>query len=488
MSENKKKAIDEVDERGVLDGKSVSRRDFLKIAGIAGATIGVGAGLGGLVAACGGTTITTGAPTTTAATTATTAAQGSTTTVAAGPTVGKELKVGFVTPLTGAMAAFGIPDKYSVDRVKAAIGDGIIGADGQKHPVTIITTDSQSDSNRAAQVAGDLISNNKVDLLTAASTADVVCPVADQAEANSVPCISTDCPWQNYVATRAKGDLTATFQWTYNAFWGVEDVVATYVDMWNQVPNNKKVGVILGNNAPGNAWLPVWKEAMPLIGLTGTFPSQYQPGTEDFTSYISQFKKDGCEVGLGMFSPPDFATFWKQSAQQGWKPKTAAFAIGLLFPQAVEAVGDLSINLCTEVQWTPSFGFTSALLNEDTQTFADKFTAATNGQWTQPLAHFIVLEWAVDVLKRAATLDNKGILDAITTTKLDTIVGPIDFTAPIVGGNKIGPMHNHKNNYKTPMVGGQWRKGTKWPYDLTIVSNVAAPSIKTQDKVLPLNA
>ena len=34
--------------------KTVSRRDFLKIAGVAGATIGVGAGLGGLVAACGG--------------------------------------------------------------------------------------------------------------------------------------------------------------------------------------------------------------------------------------------------------------------------------------------------------------------------------------------------------------------------------------------------------------------------------------------------
>src|SRR5664280_457438 len=129
MSDPQKRILGDNHEPSLLKGKSVSRRDFLKIAGIAGATIGVGAGLGGLVAACGGTTITTGAPTTTA----TTAAQGSTTTVAAGPTVGKELKVGFVTPLTGAMAAFGIPDKYSVDRVKAAIGDGIIGADGQKH-------------------------------------------------------------------------------------------------------------------------------------------------------------------------------------------------------------------------------------------------------------------------------------------------------------------------------------------------------------------
>ena len=50
-----------------LEKKSLSRREFLKVAGIAGATIGVGAGLGGALAACGGgtTTTTAGATTTT---------------------------------------------------------------------------------------------------------------------------------------------------------------------------------------------------------------------------------------------------------------------------------------------------------------------------------------------------------------------------------------------------------------------------------------
>ena len=67
MSDEQKKIADDKDESELLDGKAVSRRDFLKIAGIAGATIGVGAGLGGLVAACGGTTTTTAGPTTTVA-------------------------------------------------------------------------------------------------------------------------------------------------------------------------------------------------------------------------------------------------------------------------------------------------------------------------------------------------------------------------------------------------------------------------------------
>ncbi len=64
MSEKQKKHAEEECNDGLLDGGAVSRRDFLKIAGVAGATIGLGAGLGGLVAACGGaeeSSTTTGA-------------------------------------------------------------------------------------------------------------------------------------------------------------------------------------------------------------------------------------------------------------------------------------------------------------------------------------------------------------------------------------------------------------------------------------------
>ena len=59
--------------------------------------------------------------------------------------------------------------------------------------------DSQSDSNRAAQVAGDLINNSKVDVVMVASTPDTVTPVVEQCEANGCPVVSTDCPWQTYM-------------------------------------------------------------------------------------------------------------------------------------------------------------------------------------------------------------------------------------------------------------------------------------------------
>ena len=77
---------------------------------------------------------------------------------------------------------------------------------------------------------------------------------------------------------------------------------------------------------------------------------------------------------------------------------------------------------------------------------------------------------------------------AVKGTKLDTIAGPIDFTAAVEPKGppyKIGPCHIVENVYKSPLVGGQWRKATKYPFDLTIVSNKAGSMIAVQDKVAP---
>ena len=172
---------------GTLD-KSVSRRDFLKIAGVAGAAVGLGAGLGGLVAACGGTTEETTTTTAAAGATTTTAAAGATTTVSAEAESGDEIKCGYVLPVTGSMAAFGAAASWEIDYFNKNIWkDGIVLGDNKKHKITTILQDMQSDSNRAAQVAGDLILNSGVVLMGASASAANVVPVRDQAEALGCP-------------------------------------------------------------------------------------------------------------------------------------------------------------------------------------------------------------------------------------------------------------------------------------------------------------
>ncbi len=475
--------------------KEVSRREFLKIAGIAGATIGVGAGLGGVLAACGEEkpATTTAAPgggpaTSGAPETSTTAATGTSTSV--GPETGREIKIGYVAPLTGMLAVFGVADQYCVDRAKEGFANGVVCGDGKNHPVTVIMEDGQSTTDMAAKKAGDLINNAKVDLILAASTGTNVGPVADQAEAAGVPCLSTDCPWQNYLVPR-QADLSTVFKWTYNAFWGTEDLIATFEDMWTQVPTNKKVAVLLPNDALGIPWLAAFQEALPKDGWDALFSDLYTVGTESFITEIAAYKKFGAEIMFCEANPPDFATFWNQCLQQGFKPKLSTPAVALAFPEDAGALGDLAKNQCGELGWHPKSPFSSPFLNGETaQEFADKFTAATKKQWNQSLVHFLVFDWAWDVLKRTPDVDDKNaIIEAVKTTKMDTIGGPIDFTGDIETDIRPGVGLISANCYKTPLFGNQWRKapeGSQFPYESVIVSNVAGSMVPKQGDVLPM--
>ena len=275
--------------------ETLSRREFLKIAGVAGAAVGMGAGLGGLLAACGEeeetTTTTAGATTTTAGATTTTAGA-TTTSVSAEPEVGREIKLGFVAPLTGPLASFGVPDTYCVDRWKEAVGEGMVLGDGMKHPISITIQDSQSDSNRAAQVAGDLINNTGIDLMMVASTPDTVKPTVDQCEANSTPCVSTDCPWQTYL-----GDAFSTgYKWSYHVFFGGEDWMEVNVKCYDQIPTSKTVGYMLPNDADGNYYREVYPGFLEKNGYKPVDGGAYQNGTEDYSSIISLFKSEGVEI------------------------------------------------------------------------------------------------------------------------------------------------------------------------------------------------
>src|ERR1700712_3881763 len=68
----------------------------------------------------------------------------------------RKIKIGYVSPQTGPLAPFGEADKFVIEGIRQALKNGIaIG--GKNHPVEIIVKDSQSNPNRAGEVAGDLI-------------------------------------------------------------------------------------------------------------------------------------------------------------------------------------------------------------------------------------------------------------------------------------------------------------------------------------------
>ena len=383
---------------------------------------------------------------------------------AANPTI----KIGHVSPRTGPLAGFAEADEHVLENIQKLFSAGLQN-NGKSYSVEIISKDSQSNPNRAAEVAADLILNEEVDIIVAASTPDTTNPVSDQAEVNEVPCITTDCPWQPYFFGR-NGNPAVGFDYTYHFFWGLEDVIACFLDLWDSSGAKKTVAGLFPNDADGNAWGDPelgFPKPLAAAGYTLVDPGRYQVLSDDFSAQISAYKEAGCEIVTGNMIPPDFATFWSQAAQQGFNPKVVTIGKALLFPSVIESLGDRGDGLTSEIWWTPNHPFSSSLTNQSAKELANGYINATGRPWTQPIGFkHALFEVVADVIQRADDLDDVGaIMQSIRSTNLSTIVGDVNWA--------IGPV---KNVTKTPLVAGQWQKGPDG-FELVVTANNHSPQI-----------
>jgi branched-chain amino acid transport system substrate-binding protein len=384
------------------------------------------------------------------------------------------LKIGYVSPQTGPLASFALADSFVVKRIRDTLSKGIT-AGGKKRGIEIVVKDSQSTSNRAAEVARDLINTDKVDLVVTSSTPDTTNPVADQCEANGMPCLSTICPWEAWFFGRGK-KAGESFKYTTLFFLGADDLFNQYDAMWNRIGAGRTVGCLWPNDTDANAFRQAFPPLMKPKGYTPIDAGAYQDGISDFSAQIAKFKSSDSKLFTCTPLPPDFQTFWKQAAQQGYKPKLATVAKVMLFPSEAEALGSLTKNIATDVWWSPAHPYRSTLDGTTAQKLSDDFTTSSGKQWTQALGSIYTLfEIAVKAFQGASDPKDKDAVAAqLREMKIEGMSGPLDFTK--------GPQ---KGIAVQQVVGGQWRQGKKFPWDMFLVDNTYASSIQLTGDLQP---
>ena len=396
---------------------------------------------------------------------------------------GTRIKIGYVSPQSGPLAGFAESDTFALEMFKRVAAEK--GMD-----VEVVVKDSQSNPNRAADAAQELIIEDSVHLMLVASTPETTNPVTTVCENEFIPCISTMAPWQPWFIGQQgnPGDPASwrPFDYAFHYFWGLEDVIAVFTNMWDQLDTNKKVAGLFPNDADGNAWGDPQNGVAPGFAQDGyetVDPGRYQNLTDDFSAQINAFKQANCDIVTGVVIPPDFTTFRNQAAQQGFSPKAITVAKAILFPQSVETLGESGHNLSSEVWWSRNHPFTSSLTGQSCAALAADFTETTGRPWTQPIGYIHSLfEMAANVIERADDpTDPDGVAETIAATDLETIVGRIAFN-----GEGLPPFAA-TNVCKTPLVGGQWRRQEDGSFDLLVVDNQTAPDIPTQGSMEALS-
>jgi branched-chain amino acid transport system substrate-binding protein len=369
---------------------------------------------------------------------------------------GDTLTVGFITPLTGGLAAFGEPDEWVTQYAQAWFDEHPIEGPDGPISIEIIVEDSQSSPDTAGQAAQRLIADG-ADVLLAHATPETTVPVSLACIDAGIPCITADTPLEPWALSVVGPKVGADnppalaeaddIQWVHHFFWGLGEVVGTYISMWDQTDTNKKVAGLFPNDPDGQAW----SGALPQIfdatgsGYVLDNPGLYEPGTTDFTSLINTFKANGDEIVTGVIPPPDFAAFWQQAQQLGYHPKVVSVAKATEFPAAIASFENPA-GLSIEQWWTPGLPASSSLTGISAADLAAEYTAATGKQWNVVLGFSEALFEVLAAAVAEGGTDGAAIDAAVGALKLDTIVGPLDF-----------PNGPYPNTAVTYPVGAQWR-------------------------------
>ena len=400
----------------------------------------------------------------------------------------RTIKLGYVSPQTGPLAPFAEADNFILGKFRETVKGGIkIG--NATHPVEVIVKDSQSNPNRAAEVAKELIVRDKVDLMLVASTPETTNPVSTQCEIDEVACISTVAPWQPwFIGQQANpGRRPARVEAVQLHLSLLLGPRGHHRRLHQHVgpgcrPTSRSAACspTTATATPGATSRSASRRCWRSGGYKLTDPGRYQNLTDNFSAQITAFKNANCEIVTGVVIPPDFTTFWKQALQQGFKPKVASVGKALLFPVAVEALGKDGNNLSSEVWWSPSHPFKSSLNgmsakaagrrlhggHQEAVDAAHRLRArAVRGGGGRAQAH----------RARSATPRRRWRRSRPPTSTR--------WSARLPWNGANLPPFAAKNVAKTPLVGGQWRIKDGNKYDIVITDNRTAPAIPVGGKM-----
>jgi branched-chain amino acid transport system substrate-binding protein len=445
----------------VRDGSSwidgVSRRSVLRAVGAGAAVLGTG----GLLEAC-----SSGIKGASSGTT-------------------KGITIGWIHPLTGPLAGFGAADNWVTSKIKqtSPYKNGFkVG--GKTYPVTIKSYDTQSSDTRAGDLARTAILDG-VDLLFASSTPETVNAVASQAESLGTPLICSNVPWESWYINLGgnPGKPTLKPKYVVMYFLGAEHLAKCFIPMWNrihsQLHTDKVVAAAFPNDSDGNAFRMVFPPIVQGAGYKFDMSSAYPDGTTNYSSMITQFKADKADFFTNVPLPPDFATMWHQSIQQGFRPRLATVAKVLLFPTDAYALGSEVYNVATDTWWVPTLPWTSTFTGETCQQMATEFETATGGQWNANISNYSLFEAAYAAMRSVSDPHDKAeVANAIHNVNIQALAGPLNFAS---GGPAPGVAI-------TPPAGVQWQKGTKYPLELQVVDNTLLPDAKITADLLPTNS
>ncbi|MFE9674425.1 ABC transporter substrate-binding protein [Streptomyces sp. NPDC006259] len=373
------------------------------------------------------------------------------------------LTVGVAVARSGRLANLGDP----LDFVTTLLRPRLAGLGPTGYRIRLAARDTRSSAEGARQAVEELTRDEDAKIIVTLAGTQVLPAVADACEAIGVPCLSSTFPWQVYYYGRG-ADAAHPFTWTYHFCWGLEDIAATFADLWERADGGGREAVgCLWNDGPQGTWSRHPEHGFaPAARARGHHlvdPAPYREPGADLKGHISAFREAGVGIVTSAATGRDLGRFRSQAAEAGWQPRLITCSRWLAYPPSVTGAGGrpAHADVATLVYWTPAHPYRSSLDGMTAAGLAEAYEQGTGRQWLQPLGlAYALFEVVIHALTTADDpSERRCVADALGRTRLDTIAGPLDWTA--------GPVPNIAT---VALAGGQWQRGTRHDYELAVVT------------------
>lgn len=320
----------------------------------------------------------------------------------------QEVKIGVIVPTTGALAPLGIDMRNGyLQAVKDAPT-----VKGQ--PVKLVIEDTQANPAIGLRKAQKLVLEDRVKLIVGGASSAVVLGINAQAARLNVPVLTT-----NSQAVQTTGDQCSRFLFRTNPNDAMTAKGNALLMETRPELLKKKWFVVFHDFVWGQSNKGEF-EKIPGIQVAGSAGRSL--GTADWSSAISQIQASGADaIYLALAVGDDMPAFIRQARSFGLKQ----FMLPPLgMPDTMlQALGDDAVGLITGGLFASWMTETE---NPAMAKFVKDYVASFNTvPGPQAIQAYVGLRLALAAMDGAKTLDTDGIIEAITRTSIDTVIGKV---------------------------------------------------------------
>ena len=356
---------------------------------------------------------------------------------------------------TGSYSNLGLGGIYAAKKAVADInaqGGVFLSKYNVKVPINMIVADDQSDENKSATLAEDIILRNKAQFILGPSGfPQFMGARALVAEKYHVVQLCPTMPMEPALAMRDASGTGWKYTWFESFAIGtpVTDqtdfrygkagytIIDIYSDLVNKFGSqtNMTFGFFASDDPDGVGWYAGFPAA-----VAGTFPSAkiigvdkklglYPTGTTDFSATLKAWKDADVQILWGNSNGPDFGVLWRQAKTMGFKPKMVGAArAALTYADVSSWGGDLANGVGTELWGYIHMKDAVGIGSTTPESLAADWQKDSRQPFNMLVPHgYAIVQELAKAIEMAGTTDTDAVNAALATLDMQTIAGRAKF-------------------------------------------------------------